>query len=90
VYNFHGEPGARLNVDQSVYATVPKRTLLIKLLSPLLFYAPDFHFVGLQKLYTDGLVRHRGWAEFITRLNGEWKEFTLYVRCKASSLGVVS
>ncbi|KAJ7893577.1 hypothetical protein B0H13DRAFT_2527448 [Mycena leptocephala] len=78
VYNFHGEPGARLNVDQSVYATVPKRTLLIKLLSPLLFYAPDFHFVGLQKLYTDGLVRHRGWAEFITRLNGEWKEFTLY------------
>jgi hypothetical protein len=81
VYNFHGEPGARLNVDQSVYATVPKKTLLIKLLSPLLFYAPDFHFVGLQTIYTDGLIRHRGWAEFITRLNGEWQEFTLYVRC---------
>ncbi|KAJ7927518.1 hypothetical protein B0H13DRAFT_1970716 [Mycena leptocephala] len=78
VYNFHGEPGARLNVDQSVYATVPKKTLLIKLLSPLLFYAPDFHFVGLQTIYTDGLIRHRGWAEFITRLNGEWQEFTLY------------
>ncbi|KAJ7921495.1 hypothetical protein B0H13DRAFT_2655993 [Mycena leptocephala] len=78
VYNFHGEPGARLNVDQSVYATVSKRTLLIKLLSPLLFYAPDFHFVGLQKLYTDGIVRDRGWAEFITRLDGEWQEFTLY------------
>jgi len=78
VYNFHGEPGARLNVDQSVYETVRKRTLLISLLSPLLFYAPDFHLVGLQTIYTDGLIRHRGWSEFITRLNGEWQEFTLY------------
>ncbi|KAJ6588820.1 hypothetical protein B0H19DRAFT_220413 [Mycena capillaripes] len=78
VYNFHGEPSARLNVDQSVYTTVRKRTLLIKLLSPLLFYAPDFHLVGLQTIYTDGLIRHRGWSEFITRLNREWQEFTLY------------
>ncbi|KAJ7485410.1 hypothetical protein FB451DRAFT_1229644 [Mycena latifolia] len=78
VYNFHGEPGARLNVDQSVYGTVRKRTLLITLLSPLLFYAPDFHLAGLHTIYTDGLIRHRGWAEFITRLNSEWQEFTLY------------
>ncbi|KAJ6473541.1 hypothetical protein C8R47DRAFT_1053619 [Mycena vitilis] len=78
VYNFHGEPGARLNVDQSVYDTVRKRTLLIKLLCPLLFYAPDFHLAGLQTIYTDGLIRHRGWSEFITRLNSEWQEFTLY------------
>ncbi|KAJ7126106.1 hypothetical protein C8R44DRAFT_874479 [Mycena epipterygia] len=78
VYNFHGEPAARLNVDQSVYATVRKRTWLIKLLGPLLFYAPNFHLVGLHTIYTDGLIRHRGWSEFITRLNGEWQEFTLY------------
>ncbi|KAJ7640899.1 hypothetical protein DFH06DRAFT_1477813 [Mycena polygramma] len=78
VYNFHGEPSARLNVDQSVYSTIRKRTLLIKLLCPLLFYAPDFHLAGLQTIYTDGLIRHRGWSEFITRLNSEWQEFTLY------------
>ncbi|KAJ7512644.1 hypothetical protein B0H11DRAFT_1946655 [Mycena galericulata] len=78
VYNFHGEPGARLNVDQSVYGKVRKRTLLISLLSPLLFYAPDFHLVGLYTIYTDGLIRDRGWSEFITRLNSEWQEFTLY------------
>ncbi|KAJ7664314.1 hypothetical protein B0H17DRAFT_301858 [Mycena rosella] len=77
VYNFHGEPGARLNVDQSVYGTIRKRTFLITLLSPLLFYAPDFHLVSLHKIYTDKLIRHRGWAEFVTRLNDEWKEFTL-------------
>ncbi|KAJ6488057.1 hypothetical protein C8R45DRAFT_265104 [Mycena sanguinolenta] len=78
VYNFHGEPGARLNVDQSVHATVKKRTMLIKLLSPLLFYAPDFHLLGLHAINTDGLIRHSGWAQFVTRLNSEWQEFTLY------------
>jgi hypothetical protein len=79
VYNFHGEPGARLNVEDSVYDTKRKRTLLITLLSPLLFYAPDFHLVGLQTLYTDRLIRHRGWSGFITRLNDEWQEFILLV-----------
>ncbi|KAJ7485389.1 hypothetical protein FB451DRAFT_1127570 [Mycena latifolia] len=77
VYNFHGEPSARLNVDHSVYGTVRKRTLFIAALSPLLFYAPDFHLVGLHKIHTDKLIRHRGWSDFITRLNGEWQEFTL-------------
>ncbi|KAJ7269955.1 hypothetical protein C8J57DRAFT_1227621 [Mycena rebaudengoi] len=78
VFNFHGEPGARLNVDQSVYDTVRKRTMLINLLGPLLFYAPDVHHVGLQKIFTDGLVRGRGWTDFIKRLNNEWTEFTLH------------
>ncbi|KAJ7116037.1 hypothetical protein C8R44DRAFT_880416 [Mycena epipterygia] len=78
VYNFHGEPAARLNLDQSVHAIVRKRTWLIKALGPLLFYAPDFHLVSLYKIYTDGLIRHRSWSEFITRLNREWQEFTLY------------
>ncbi|KAJ6621366.1 hypothetical protein B0H10DRAFT_2215293 [Mycena sp. CBHHK59/15] len=78
VYNFHGEATARLNIDQSVYDTTPKQTLLMTMLSPLLFYAPDFHLVGLHTIYTDGLIRSRGWADFIQRLNSEWQEFTLY------------
>ncbi|KAJ7664315.1 hypothetical protein B0H17DRAFT_1336738 [Mycena rosella] len=45
------------HVDQSVYGTVRKRTFLITLLSPLLFYAPDFHLVGLHTIYTDKLIR---------------------------------
>ncbi|KAJ7185537.1 hypothetical protein C8R46DRAFT_1060915 [Mycena filopes] len=78
VYNYHSTPGARLDVDHSVYGTVRKRTLLIQTLSPLLFYAPDFHLVGLQTMFTDRLIRKRGWSQFITRLNNEWQEFTLY------------
>ncbi|KAF7325825.1 hypothetical protein MKEN_00433200 [Mycena kentingensis (nom. inval.)] len=78
IYNFHGEPGARLNVDQSIYQKYRRRTLLVKILSPLLFYAPDFQLDGLHKIYNDRLVRRRGWSEFVTRLTGEWTEFILY------------
>ncbi|KAJ7185538.1 hypothetical protein C8R46DRAFT_1060923 [Mycena filopes] len=78
VYNYHSTPGARLDVDHSVYGTVRKRTLLIQTLSPLLFYAPDFHLAGLQAMFTDRLIRKRGWSQFIARLNNEWQEFTLY------------
>lgn len=78
VYNFHGEPNARLDVHQSMYGDSINRTPLVTVLSPLLFYAPDFHLLGLCKIYTDGLIRYRGWAEFISKLNHEWQEFTLY------------
>ncbi|KAJ7444796.1 hypothetical protein B0H11DRAFT_437351 [Mycena galericulata] len=78
VYNFHGEPGARLNVEQSVYAEVRKWTPFISLLSPLLFYAPDFHLAGLHTVSTDKVIHRRSWSEFITRLSNEWQEFILY------------
>ncbi|KAF7360380.1 hypothetical protein MVEN_00767800 [Mycena venus] len=78
VYNFHGEPAARLNVDQSVYMTCQKRTFLIEILNPLLFCAPNRHLSNLQKTCTDGLIRNREWSEFITRLTSEWSDITLY------------
>ncbi|KAK7052040.1 hypothetical protein R3P38DRAFT_3255270 [Favolaschia claudopus] len=78
VYNFHGEPGARLNVDQSIHATAQTRTLLVRTLSPLLFYAPDVHLSGLKAIGMDGIIRRRGWADYVRRLIGEWQEFILY------------
>ncbi|KAJ6588850.1 hypothetical protein B0H19DRAFT_1248446 [Mycena capillaripes] len=79
VYNFHGEPSARLNVGESVYTTIPSRTLLIKLLSPLLFYAPDLRLVDLKTIYTDGLIRHRRYSGFIKDITSDWQNFhTLY------------
>nr|GAT46161.1 predicted protein [Mycena chlorophos] len=78
VLNFYGQPSVRVNVYSSIYSTKSKRTLLIRILSPMLFYAPDFHLKGLHKIYTDGLVRHSGWSDFVNRLTSEWQEFTLY------------
>lgn len=54
--------------------------MLVKLVNPLLFYAPDSHLMHLNTIYTDGLIRHRSWAEFIVRLSTEWHELTAYVR----------
>ncbi|KAJ6511206.1 hypothetical protein C8R45DRAFT_966380 [Mycena sanguinolenta] len=74
VYNFHGHPGARLNIDQSVYTTVKKRTMFTRLLSPLLFYAPDSHLLGLHAMTNDGLINPVRWPQFVKGLNSEWQE----------------
>lgn len=78
--NFHGQPGARLNRDQSVYGKVTnKRSWLILSLSPVLFYAPEVHLRALEKMWMDGLLRDVMWVQFMSKLNTEWQEFTLYV-----------
>ncbi|KAF8140848.1 hypothetical protein K438DRAFT_698068 [Mycena galopus ATCC 62051] len=78
VYNFHGQPGALLNLGQSVYATVQKRTMSMKILSPLCFSAPDSHLFGLRTIHTDRLIPQREWPEFVRGLTSQWQEFTLY------------
>ncbi|KAJ7892764.1 hypothetical protein B0H14DRAFT_3427700 [Mycena olivaceomarginata] len=78
VYHFHGEPGARLDIYQSVHGIVRRQTMLVKMLNPLLFYAPEFHLSSLHGVNTDGLIGRRGWSEFVVRLNSEWTECILY------------
>jgi len=34
--------------------------------------------IGLESVYTDFVIVRRRWMEFITRLQSEWTEFTLY------------
>ncbi|KAF7361077.1 hypothetical protein MSAN_01138700 [Mycena sanguinolenta] len=74
VYNFHGEPGARLNVDQSVHATVKRQTMFIRTLNPLLFYAPHAQLLGVRSVNIDGLIRHSWWAPFVEGLISQWQE----------------
>jgi hypothetical protein len=76
--NFHGQNGARLSREQTIHeATDHKSSLLMAILSPLLFYAPVAHFKSLEKMYVDGIVTKIPWRRFIDRLNEEWTEFTL-------------
>ncbi|TFK34470.1 hypothetical protein BDQ12DRAFT_738210 [Crucibulum laeve] len=77
--NWHGEPCARLNRDQSVYGSITnKRTWLVKTLSPLLFSAPDIHLRSLEKMLVDGVMYSSVWTQSIVKLNNEWQEFILY------------
>ncbi|KAK0449706.1 uncharacterized protein EV420DRAFT_1646696 [Desarmillaria tabescens] len=76
-FNFHGQPAARLESDKSVYGIKPKRTPLVILLSPLLFYAPDIHLASLNRIWGDGLVCKTTWAAFIDKLNNEWHDLII-------------
>ncbi|KAK0459284.1 uncharacterized protein EV420DRAFT_313641 [Desarmillaria tabescens] len=78
--NFHGQPGARLARDQLIYETSAKRTLLVTLLSPFLFFTPDIHLTTLKKIGGDGYLHtHKAsWTSFTEKLNTEWQEVTLY------------
>ncbi|KAF8176174.1 hypothetical protein K438DRAFT_2022689 [Mycena galopus ATCC 62051] len=42
-YHFYGEPCARLDKTQSVYGHVPRHSLLIKIMAPILLNAPLTH-----------------------------------------------
>ncbi|SJK98588.1 uncharacterized protein ARMOST_01856 [Armillaria ostoyae] len=76
-YNFHGLPAARLGPDKSVYGAEAKRSPLVILLSPLLFFAPDFYLNPLYKICGDGPVTKPSWTVFIGKLKAEWQDLIL-------------
>jgi len=76
---FHGQKHARLVKGRTVYYK-PKRerSLLITLLSPLLFLAPEVHLREMEKLWTDEVIIEPVWKSFMTRLLGEWNDLILW------------
>ncbi|KAF9530150.1 hypothetical protein CPB83DRAFT_851058 [Crepidotus variabilis] len=78
--NFHGETCARLERDVSVHDGISKkpRTWLVKILSPILFSAPDVHLTLLRKMYVDGVLKLPDWEASAKKMNDEWQEFILF------------
>ena len=83
-FNFHGQPEARLNRDDSVYGhSTHRRTWFIKSISIFLFSAPDIHLENLQRTCVDGLLRLADWEEGLRTVTDEWQQFIiLYVSNK--------
>jgi hypothetical protein len=79
---FHGQRHARLLQNQTVYDE-PKlpseRSRLIRFLSPLLFFAPEVHLREMKDLWTDEIIIEIAWKKFMTKLQGEWMDFVLWV-----------
>ncbi|KAI9509033.1 hypothetical protein F5148DRAFT_814395 [Russula earlei] len=77
--HFHGQKHARLVRDLTVYDK-PKRerTILITLLSPLLFLAPEVHLQEVEKMWTDDVIIETVWKNFMTKLLGEWEDVILW------------
>jgi hypothetical protein len=78
--HFHGQRHARLERDKTVYdEPAHERSILISLLSPLLFLAPEVHLREMEKLWTDGVIIETVWKQFMTKLSEEWKDLILWV-----------
>jgi hypothetical protein len=79
-YNFHGEPQARLERDQSVYGYLSgQRTWLIKIFSNVLFSVPEAHLQNLQKLQVDRILYKYDWDRTMEAIKEEWTKLTLLV-----------
>ncbi|KAJ7584693.1 hypothetical protein C8J56DRAFT_951613 [Mycena floridula] len=76
--NHYGQHCARLDRFQSVHGEVPGRTLLFRLLSPLLFSAPESHKHTLDNIFVDDLVSSQEYTAFVDNLTAEWREVVLY------------
>ncbi|SJK99601.1 uncharacterized protein ARMOST_02909 [Armillaria ostoyae] len=76
--SFYGEPGPYLGpsgqLNREAYKQI--RTPLILLLSPLLFFAPDTHYIALHELFVDGVTKAE-WSTFIRKLSTKWQDFVI-------------
>ncbi|KAJ7727132.1 hypothetical protein DFH07DRAFT_233472 [Mycena maculata] len=71
-----GKTYVDFHISKSVYGCVPRRSLLIKIVSPLLFNAPLTHLRKFEVIYADELVSHAPWREMTAQLHLEWQELT--------------
>ncbi|KAI0247959.1 hypothetical protein BJV78DRAFT_1241392 [Lactifluus subvellereus] len=77
--DFHGQKTSRQDRYKSIYkGENHKRTILIKLLSLILFFLPDVHLRELKKVWMDELIIEEVWMGFMQRLLSEWTDFVLY------------
>lgn len=75
--NFHGQPCARLSVDQTVRGWSYKPSIYMTVFAPLLCMAPVAHVRSLHTSFVDDLASTSEWKIFITRLNGQLQNLNL-------------
>ncbi|PCH35220.1 hypothetical protein WOLCODRAFT_155894 [Wolfiporia cocos MD-104 SS10] len=76
--NFHGQQEARLDRERTVYEeNKRKRSYLIMVVSPLLFYLPDEYMRQIRRIWVDQTINHRPWKTFVTGLQRDWESSIL-------------
>ncbi|KAG0699793.1 hypothetical protein DFH29DRAFT_1001648 [Suillus ampliporus] len=78
--NFCGQPGARLNADQSLYgdSSPHLKKILFRVMNIVLFGSPDAYSKAIHNVWVDYTIVQRRWKNFINRLNSEWNGYTIF------------
>ncbi|KAJ7497344.1 hypothetical protein FB451DRAFT_1211066 [Mycena latifolia] len=79
--NYHGQEAARLTRHQSIYgepSSQDKRSRLMSIISPILFYAPNDHLRNLGKIWVDKIAAKQEWIKLISKSTSEWAEHTAF------------
>ncbi|KAG1902370.1 uncharacterized protein F5891DRAFT_161438 [Suillus fuscotomentosus] len=78
--NFCGQPGARLDVDQSLYGEHDTRSkkIIIRIMNVILFGSPVAQSKAIHKIWVDETIVQPRWKGFIDRLITEWNGYTIF------------
>ncbi|KAG6330528.1 hypothetical protein ID866_8561 [Astraeus odoratus] len=77
--NFHGQPCARLSVDQTVHGWRYRPSKAMIMLAPVLCMAPVAHVRSLHRSFVDNIASTVEWNGFIAKLNGQLQNLNLLV-----------
>ncbi|KAG1815233.1 uncharacterized protein BJ212DRAFT_1481756 [Suillus subaureus] len=78
--NFCGQPGARLDVDQSLYGEHDTRSkkIILRIMNVILFGSPDAQGKKIHRIWVDETIVQPRWKDFINRLTTEWNGYTIF------------
>ncbi|OAX31110.1 hypothetical protein K503DRAFT_870764, partial [Rhizopogon vinicolor AM-OR11-026] len=78
--NFCGQPGARLDADQSLHGdpSDSPKNIILRVMNIILFGSPDAHRNALRRIWIDESIVQPRWNNFIDRLNSEWNGLTIF------------
>lgn len=79
--DFHGQINARLNRNEAIYHKQSQgRSILIIILSPLLFLAPQKYLTELEEAWIDEHILEPVWKSLMTKMLSDWSDLILWVR----------
>lgn len=77
--DFHGQINARLRRNEAIYDEQScKKSVLIIVLSPLLFLAPQRYLAELEEAWIDKHILEPVWKSLMTKMLGEWSDLILW------------
>lgn len=78
--NFCGQPGARLDVDQSLYgeSDASSKNMIFRAMNAILFGSPGAQSRAFHKILVDRRIINARWKQYMDKLNSDWNGYTIF------------